>query len=116
MVPALLRSADVVACVPWYEPFGMVAAEALACGVPVVASAVGGLVDTVVDGVSGYHVPPRSPEPLAGAIGMLLDAPDLRARMGAAGAGRARRRFGWPRVAAETLAFYLSVAGGRAAA
>ena len=42
-VPELLRSADVVACVPWYEPFGMVALEAMACGVPVVASAVGGL-------------------------------------------------------------------------
>src|SRR5439155_2044170 len=42
-VPELLRSADVVACCPWYEPFGLVAVEAMACGVPVVASAVGGL-------------------------------------------------------------------------
>jgi D-inositol-3-phosphate glycosyltransferase len=109
-VPALLRSADVVACVPWYEPFGMVALEAMACGVPVVATAVGGLVDTVVDGVTGLHVPPRRPGEVARAIGDLLRRPRLRAAMGVAGAERARRRYGWATVAAETLAVYARVA------
>jgi D-inositol-3-phosphate glycosyltransferase len=111
LVPALLRSADVVACVPWYEPFGMVALEAIACGVPVVATAVGGLVDTVVDGVTGLHVPPRRPDEVARAIGDLLRAPRLRAAMGAAGADRARRRYGWATVAAEMLAVYRRAAG-----
>jgi D-inositol-3-phosphate glycosyltransferase len=111
LVPALLRSADVVACVPWYEPFGMVALEAMACGVPVVATAVGGLVDTVVDGVTGLHVPPRRPDEVARAAGDLLGDPDVRAAMGAAGAERARRRYGWPTVAAEMLDVYSRAAG-----
>lgn len=104
-LPALLRSADAVLCVPWYEPFGIVPLEAMACGVPVVASAVGGLVDTVVDGVTGIHVPPRSPEHLAAALRGLLGDPALRRRLGAAGARRARK-YGWPRIARATLGVY----------
>ena len=105
-LPALLRSADAVLCVPWYEPFGIVALEAMACGVPVVASAVGGLVDTVVDGVTGIHVPPRSPDRLAAALNCLLEAAAVRRRLGTAGARRARRRYGWNRVAQSTLGVY----------
>ena len=102
VLPALLRSADVVACCPWYEQFGMVAVEAMACGVPVVASAVGGLAETVQDGVTGVHVPPRRPDRIAGAVAELLADPERRRRMGAAGVSRARR-YGWDRVAGETL-------------
>ena len=80
-MPALLRSADLVVCSPWYEPFGIVPLEAMACGVPVVASAVGGMLDSVVDGVTGAHVPPRDPAALAEVIGDLLDAPDHRAEL-----------------------------------
>ncbi|CAA9513983.1 MAG: Glycosyl transferase, group 1, partial [uncultured Solirubrobacteraceae bacterium] len=58
-MPALLRSADVVVCAPWYEPFGIVPLEAMACGRPVVATAVGGQIDSVADGVTGVLVPPR---------------------------------------------------------
>jgi glycosyltransferase involved in cell wall biosynthesis len=108
-IPSLLRSADVVACVPWYEPFGMVALEAMACGVPVLASAVGGLVDTVVDGVTGVHVPPRRPDEVALALRTLLRKPDLREAMGAAGQQRARRRYGWDAIAEATLTAYGTV-------
>jgi glycosyltransferase involved in cell wall biosynthesis len=105
-LPALLRSADVVACVPWYEPFGIVPLEAMACGVPVVASAVGGLVDTVVDGVTGVHVAPRRPDRLATTLRSLLADPDRRRALGRAGARRARARYGWERIAAATLRTY----------
>jgi D-inositol-3-phosphate glycosyltransferase len=112
-VASLLRSADVVVCAPWYEPFGMVPLEAMACGVPVVASAVGGLVDTVVDGVTGLHVPPRRPAQLRYALERLLADPALRARMGAAGLRRVRERYGWDRVADTTLRVYADLVGPR---
>jgi D-inositol-3-phosphate glycosyltransferase len=108
-LPALLRSADAVVCVPWYEPFGIVPLEAMACGVPVIASAVGGLVDTVVDGVTGLHVPPREPAAVAEAAGRLLANPAYARSLGAAGAKRAMRRYGWERVAASTLDVYRQV-------
>ncbi|MDP9401876.1 MAG: glycosyltransferase [Actinomycetota bacterium] len=112
-LPALFRSADAVVCVPWYEPFGIVPLEAMACGVPVVASAVGGLVDTVVDGVTGVLVPARQPARLAEALGELLDAPDVLRALGAAGARRARNRYGWLRVASLTTETYRKLAGSR---
>ena len=110
-IPALLRSADVVACCPWYEPFGLVAVEAMACGVPVVATRVGGLAESVVDGVTGVLVPPRSPAAVARALDGLLADTGLRFTMGAAGAVRARR-FGWDRIAAETLAVARALVDG----
>jgi type III pantothenate kinase len=86
----------------------------MACGVPVVASAVGGLVDTVVDGVTGVHVPPRDPDRLAETLGSLLeDRARLRA-FGDAGVERARRRYGWRRIAAATLDVHAQVARARA--
>jgi D-inositol-3-phosphate glycosyltransferase len=104
-LPALYRSADVVVCAPWYEPFGIVPLEAMGCGVPVVATAVGGLLDTVVDGITGIHVPPRRPDALAAAIGELLAEPKRREAMGRAARRRARL-YSWPRVAAATLRAY----------
>ena len=108
-VPALMRSADVVLCVPWYEPFGIVPLEAMACGVPVLATAVGGLTDTVVDGVTGFHVPPRRPRASAEKLKWLLADAGLRRRFGAAGLERARARYGWGTVATETFEAYARV-------
>ncbi|HEV2087233.1 MAG TPA: glycosyltransferase [Cryptosporangiaceae bacterium] len=108
-LPALLRSADAVLCTPWYEPFGIVALEAMACGVPVVASSVGGFLDTVVDGVTGLLVPPRQPASLASAIRRLLTDPVLQGGAGVAGADRARSRYSWDRVATDTSRVYAQV-------
>jgi glycosyltransferase involved in cell wall biosynthesis len=105
-MPALLRSADAVVCTPWYEPFGIVPLEAMACGVPVVASAVGGLLDTVVDGLTGKLVPPRKPRALAATLHHLLSHPTLLEQFGAAGRDRAASRYSWERVAAETVRVY----------
>jgi D-inositol-3-phosphate glycosyltransferase len=107
-----MRSADVAVCVPWYEPFGIVPLEAMACGVPVVASSVGGLIDTVVHGVTGIHVPPRDPARVADAVGGLLVDPGRRRALGAEGARRARERYGWDRVAAMTLDAYAELSTG----
>ena len=110
-MPGLFRSADAVVCTPWYEPFGIVPLEAMACGVPVVAAAVGGLQDTVVDHGTGLHLPPRNPDAIADALAVLLDNPGLRAEMGSAGQVRARTRYSWDRVAAETeKAYQLAIA------
>jgi D-inositol-3-phosphate glycosyltransferase len=96
-IPAWYRSADLVVCSPWYEPFGIVPLEAMACGVPVVATAVGGLTDSVVNGVTGLHVPPRQRDQLIGALRGLLEDPVRRKVFGAAGRDRARVRFSWQR-------------------
>lgn len=113
-VPALLRSADAVVCVPWYEPFGIVPLEAMACGRAVVASAVGGIQDTVVDQVTGLLVPPRRPDALAAALRGLLAAPTQALAFGIAGRDRVLARYGWDRIAECTLAVYDEVLAERA--
>jgi glycosyltransferase involved in cell wall biosynthesis len=114
-VPQLLQSADVVACVPWYEPFGMVALEAMACGIPVVVSAVGGLRRLVVDHETGLHVPPRDPDRIAFSIRKLLDDDDLRVRLGTNGARRAASFYTWSRVTDLLLQIYVRVVEDKAA-
>ncbi len=108
--PDVLRdyysAGDVAVTTPWYEPFGLTPLEAMACGVPVVGSAVGGITYTIADGETGLLVPPRDPASLAGALYDLLEAPDARRRMGAAARARAERLFTWPVVAARTAALY----------
>lgn len=105
-MPALLRSADVVACTPWHEPFGIVPLEAMACGVPVVASAVGGMLDTVVHDVTGLLIPPRDPRACANAVNAILRDRRAASGFGAAGRERARSRYAWDRVATDTLRVY----------
>lgn len=117
-VPALLRSADAFVCAPRYEPFGTAALEAAACGVPVVATAVGGLREHVIDGVTGLLVAPPAPalpdvtstcaQDLASATAKLLADPARRAQLGSAGARNAAR-YSWPRIAGQILDAYQHV-------
>jgi D-inositol-3-phosphate glycosyltransferase len=108
-VPALLRSADIVVSDPWYEPFGIVPVEAMACGTAVVASAVGGHLDTVTDGVTGRLVPPQDCAALTAALRQLVAEPGLRRQLGMAAAARAAARYSWDTIAAETEAIYACV-------
>ena len=93
-------------CSPWYEPFGIVPLEAMACGVPVVVSAVGGLVDTVVDRGTGRHVPPRDPTALAAVLAELRSDPETRCRYGRAALDRVQQLYSWDQVAASTITLY----------
>jgi len=93
-----------------YEGFSLPAVEAMACGVPVVATTGGALPEVVgTDGETGLLVPPDDPGELARAIGRLLDDPDLRARLGAAGRGRILHRFTWEVTARGTAKCYEDV-------
>jgi D-inositol-3-phosphate glycosyltransferase len=105
-MPQWYRSADLVACPAWYEPFGLTPLEAMACGVPVVAYAVGGLVDTVVDSVTGYLVPPRDHHTLAKTLRELLADPVRRLEFGAAAVDRAAECYSWSRTADQLIAVY----------
>lgn len=105
-MPALLRSADAVICARTEASSGIVALEAMAVGVAVVATATGGLRDTVIDNVTGLHVPPRDPLALAKALRPLVADPMRRGAYGAAGRDRVRARYSWERVALDTVEVY----------
>jgi glycosyltransferase involved in cell wall biosynthesis len=98
-VPSLYRSADVYVQPSLTEPFGMATLEAMACGLPVVASATGGLADLVEHGVTGLLVPPGEPTKLSVALRTLVEDPTLRVRMGRASRDRAESMFGMQPVA-----------------
>ncbi len=107
--PQLVRyyqAADVFVSTPWYEPFGITPLESMACATPVIGSAVGGIQHTVVDGVTGYLVPPKDPVALARHLDWLRRHPQQAGAMGRAGLGRVRRMFTWDQVAARLEAVY----------
>ncbi len=105
-MPALFGAADVVVQVPWFTGFGRAAVEALACGRPVIASAVGGQLETVEHGINGIIVPARDPHALHDALRKLVTDGRARAVLGNAARPRTLDRFGWPRVTEATLEAY----------
>jgi glycosyltransferase involved in cell wall biosynthesis len=102
-------AADVFVTTPWYEPFGITPLEAMACGVPVVGSNVGGIKMTVADGETGFLVPPRDAAALADRLAMLIRHSALRKKFGAAGHRRVHRLFTWERVATAVERVYAQV-------
>jgi glycosyltransferase involved in cell wall biosynthesis len=109
-MPQWYRSAAVAACTPWYEPFGLTPLEAMACGVPVVTYPVGGLGESVVDGLTGLHVPPGDIAVLAGALARVCTDDDLRGRLSRAAYQRAQTRYSWDLAASRLAEAYASVA------
>jgi glycosyltransferase involved in cell wall biosynthesis len=106
----LYERAAVVAVPSHREGFGVSCAEAMAHGRPVVASAVGGLLDLVVDGETGVLVPPRDVPALRSALQRLLADRELRRELGANAREHGREHFSWPRVTDLTIAAYEKVA------
>ena len=119
----LYTHAALFVCPSVYEPFGIINLEAMACETPVVASAVGGIPEIIVDGETGLLVPfeqagendfePKEPEKfskaLAEAVNELLKNPERLEAMGRASRKRVEEKFGWQAVARETLEFYKSL-------
>jgi glycosyltransferase involved in cell wall biosynthesis len=106
----LYRRASVFVMPSFYETFGISVIEAMAFGLPVVATKTGGLPEVVEDGITGILVPTGDAEALADALIRLLRDPDLRQRMGQAGQERVRAEFTIDRIVSQTLAVYESVA------
>lgn len=105
----LYSEAEVFTCPSTYEPFGIINLEAMACETAVVASRVGGIKEVVVDGETGFLVPPGRPEVLSERLRALLSDRELAKRMGRAGRERVLREFTWDRIAEKTVALYRSL-------
>jgi len=109
-VARVLGASSVFVCPSVYEPLGIVNLEAMACGIPVVASAVGGIPEVVNEGMTGLLVPPDDPAALAEALGRVLADPAAARAMGTAGRRRAVEYFSWSAVAEQTAALYRELA------
>ncbi len=102
----LYSNALVFACPSVYEPFGIINLEAMACETPIVASAVGGILETVADGETGFLVPPGDPQAIANGINRFARNRELGKRFGKNGRKRVEEFFSWTSIADKTIAMY----------
>jgi D-inositol-3-phosphate glycosyltransferase len=102
-------AADAFVTTPWYEPFGMTPIEAMACGTPVVGSSVGGIKYSVLDGGTGFLVPPNDAAALADRVQKLCCSPRLAERLAVAAVNRAYGLFRWERVTEQLAKLYADV-------
>lgn len=105
----LYSNAAVFACPSIYEPFGIINLESMACETPVVASAVGGILETVVDGETGFLVPPADPKAIADAINKLIRNDEMRRQFGKNGRKRVEDHFSWTSIAHKVEDLYREV-------
>lgn len=101
--------ADVFVTLPWYEPFGMTPLEAMGCATPVIGANVGGIKYSVVDGETGYLIPPQDPQAVGNCLAFLLQNPALLERLGEQGYKRAMCHFTWEKVGAQMASVYEQV-------
>lgn len=106
-------AADVFVTTPWYEPFGITPVEAMACGVPVIGSDVGGIKYTVMHHGTGLLVPPHDPQSLRQALSQILTEPGLKERFAKLALRRANTVFTWSRVASAIAEIYEDVISSR---
>ncbi|WP_067502906.1 glycosyltransferase [Actinoplanes sp. TFC3] len=112
-MPRWYRSADLLVAAPWSEQFELAPLEAMACGVPVIGTTVGGLNETVVDGLTGDLVASRDPRALGSALRRLVNDKVRRFAYATAALDRARQAYSWKRVASQLGSVYSTVAGRR---
>lgn len=106
----LYSAADVFVTTPWHEPFGITPLEAMACARPVIGASVGSIRSTVIDGVTGFLVPPNDPQALAARLALLRTDPALGQRLGEAGRARALAQYTWSDVVRRLCHVYVRVA------
>jgi D-inositol-3-phosphate glycosyltransferase len=111
-LPYYYSAAEMVIMPSHYESFGMVALESMACGTPVIASQVGGLIHLVEDGVTGYHVPVDDPVALSLRISSLLGDKALRYRMGHDAFAYAKK-YSWENISEKIIDLYEQLAGAQ---
>ena len=106
-------AADVFVTTPWYEPFGITPLEAMACGTPVIGSAVGGIKHTVLPGKTGFLVPPKDAPALAAKLAYLLVNDSVRNAYGQTAIEHVRAGYTWKQVARQTTDLYDLITNGQ---